>query len=113
MSAGRTTRARRNARLRFLLPLILLAGCGGGSKSPLQQAVGPTSPAAPPVAVPPAPTALLSATPRTVQTGQGGALAWQTTHATAVTIDAIGAVQPSGSQQIIPANSTTYHLTAK
>jgi peptidoglycan-associated lipoprotein len=40
-------------------------------------------------------------------------LAWQTTNATAVTIDALGAVQPSGSQQIIPANATTYHLTAK
>jgi peptidoglycan-associated lipoprotein len=30
-----------------------------------------------------------------------------------VSIDGIGAVQPSGSQQVSPADSTTYHLTAK
>jgi peptidoglycan-associated lipoprotein len=30
-----------------------------------------------------------------------------------VSIDGIGAVQPSGSQQVSPAESTTYHLTAK
>ena len=70
-------------RLRFLLPLILLAGCGGGSKSLVQQAGGPTPPAAPPAGVPPAPTALLSATPAAVQTGQAVTLAWQTANATA------------------------------
>jgi peptidoglycan-associated lipoprotein len=40
-------------------------------------------------------------------------LTWQTTNATDVSIDGIGAVQADGSQQVTPANSTTYHLVAK
>jgi peptidoglycan-associated lipoprotein len=40
-------------------------------------------------------------------------LTWQTTNATDVSIDGIGAVQPSGSQQVNPSDSTTYHLVAK
>jgi peptidoglycan-associated lipoprotein len=40
-------------------------------------------------------------------------LTWQTTNATDVSIDGIGAVQPNGSQQVTPADSTTYHLMAK
>jgi peptidoglycan-associated lipoprotein len=40
-------------------------------------------------------------------------LTWQTTNATDVSIDGIGAVQPNGSQQVTPADSTTYHLVAK
>src|SRR6202035_1673716 len=40
-------------------------------------------------------------------------LAWETPNATDVSIDGIGAVQPNGSQQVNPTDSTTYHLTAK
>jgi peptidoglycan-associated lipoprotein len=40
-------------------------------------------------------------------------LTWQTSNATDVSIDGIGAVQPNGSQTISPTESTTYHLTAK
>jgi peptidoglycan-associated lipoprotein len=40
-------------------------------------------------------------------------LTWQTTNASDVSIDGIGAVQASGSQSVTPADSTTYHLTAK
>ena len=40
-------------------------------------------------------------------------LTWQTTNATDVSIDGIGAVQPNGSQQVTPSDSTTYHLVAK
>lgn len=40
-------------------------------------------------------------------------LTWQTTNATDVSIDGIGAVQPNGSQQVTPTDSTTYHLAAK
>ena len=62
---------------------------------------------------PPAPTASLSANPATVEKGQSITLTWQTTNATDVSIDGIGAVQASGSQQVTPADSTTYQLTAK
>jgi peptidoglycan-associated lipoprotein len=48
-----------------------------------------------------------------VDKGQATTLTWQTTNATDVSIDGIGAVQPSGSQQVTPSDSTTYHLLAK
>jgi peptidoglycan-associated lipoprotein len=69
----------------------------------------------PPPPPPPAssPTASISASPDTIQPGQSATLAWQTSNATDVSIDGIGAVQPSGTQQVSPTNSTTYHLTAK
>jgi peptidoglycan-associated lipoprotein len=62
---------------------------------------------------PDAPTASLSANPNTVDPGQSTTLTWQTTNATDVSIDGIGPVDPSGSRQVTPADSTTYHLVAK
>src|SRR5882757_3803062 len=62
---------------------------------------------------PPAPTASLTASPNSVDKGQATTLTWQTTNATDVSIDGIGAVQSSGSQQVTPSDSTTYHLVAK
>jgi peptidoglycan-associated lipoprotein len=70
-------------------------------------------PPPPPPPPPPAPTASLSANPNTIDKGQSSTLTWQTTNATDVSIDGIGAVQPNGSQQVTPTDSTTYHLTAK
>ncbi len=73
-----------------------------------------TPPPPPPPPPPPAaPTASLSANPNTVEKGQSTTLTWETTNATDVSIDGIGAVQASGSQQVTPADSTTYTLTAK
>jgi peptidoglycan-associated lipoprotein len=73
-----------------------------------------TPPPPPPPPPPPAaPTASLSANPNTVQKGQSTTLSWETSNATDVSIDGVGAVQPSGSQQVTPADSTTYTLTAK
>jgi peptidoglycan-associated lipoprotein len=73
--------------------------------------------AAPPPPTPPpsptTPTASLSANPNTVNQGQPTTLTWQTTNATDVSIDGIGAVDASGSRQVTPTDSTTYHLVAK
>jgi peptidoglycan-associated lipoprotein len=72
------------------------------------------APPPPPPPPPPAsPTASISVDPNSIQQGQSATLSWQTTNATDVSIDGIGAVQPSGSQQVSPTDSTTYHLTAK
>jgi peptidoglycan-associated lipoprotein len=70
-------------------------------------------PPPPPPPPPPAPTASITASPNSVDKGMSTTLTWQTTNATDVSIDSIGAVQPNGSQQVTPADSTTYHLVAK
>lgn len=71
----------------------------------------PPPPPAPPA--PSAPTASLSANPNTINPGQSTTLTWQTTNATDVSLDGIGPVDPSGSRQVTPADSTTYRLIAK
>ena len=70
-------------------------------------------PPPPPPPPPPAPTASLTASPNTIDKGQSVTLTWETTNATDVSIDGIGAVQANGSQSVTPADSTTYHLVAK
>jgi peptidoglycan-associated lipoprotein len=70
-------------------------------------------PPPPPPPPPAAPTASLTANPNSIQKGQSTTLSWETSNATDVSIDGIGAVQPTGSQSVTPADSTTYTLTAK
>ena len=70
-------------------------------------------PPPPPPPAPTAPTASLSANPNTIDQGQSTTLTWQTTNATDVSIDGIGAVETGGSRQVTPSDSTTYHLIAK
>jgi len=86
------------------LGAIMTLGACGKKKVP---------PPPPPPPAPPSPTASISVDPNTIQKGQSASLTWQTTNATDVSIDGIGAVQASGSQSVSPADSTTYHLTAK
>jgi peptidoglycan-associated lipoprotein len=88
----------------FALGVILTLGA-------CKKKVAPPPPPPPPP--PPAPTASLTANPNTVEKGQSTTLTWETTNATDVSIDGIGAVDPSGSKQVTPEDSTTYHLTAK
>jgi len=83
--------------------LLALGACG--------KKAAPPPPPPPPA--PPAPTASISVNPNTVQAGQSASLTWQTSNATDVTIDGIGAVQPNGSQSVSPSDSITYHLVAK
>jgi len=72
-----------------------------------------TPPPPPPPPAAPAPTASISVNPNSIQAGQSASLTRQTSDATDVSIDGIGAVQPNGSQSVSPTESTTYHLTAK
>lgn len=85
--------------------LMMLGACGK------KAAPAPPPPPPPPPAA--APTASISVNPNTIQAGQSASLTWQTSNATDVTIDGIGAVQANGSQSVSPTESTTYHLTAK
>ena len=73
----------------------------------------PPPPPPPPPPAPAAPTASISVSPNSIQAGQSASLTWQTSNATDVSIDGIGAVQANGSQSVSPTDSTTYHLSAK
>jgi len=86
-----------------LAAILMLGACK-------KKAAPPPPPPPPP---PASPTASISVSPDTIQTGQSATLTWQTSNATDVSIDGIGAVQPSGSQPVSPTDSTTYHLVAK
>lgn len=95
----------RSLALGLALAAIMLLGACHKKQAP---------PPPPPPPPPPQPTASLTANPDTVNKGQSTTLTWQTTNATDVSIDnGVGAVQPNGSQQVSPAESTTYTLTAK
>ena len=83
--------------------LLMLGACG-------KKAAPPPPPPPPP---PAAPTASISVDPNTIQAGGSASLTWQTSNATDVSIDGIGAVQANGSQSVSPSDSTTYHLVAK
>src|ERR1700747_23577 len=83
--------------------LRMLGACG-------KKAAPPPPPPPPP---PPSPTASISVNPNTIQAGGSASLTWQTSNATDVSIDGIGAVQANGSQTVTPTDSTTYHLVAK
>jgi peptidoglycan-associated lipoprotein len=87
-----------------LAAMMFLSACGK------KKVAAPPPPPPPP---PAAPTASLSANPNTVQKGQPTTLTWSTENATDVSIEGIGAVQPSGSQSVTPTDSTTYRLTAR
>ncbi len=68
---------------------------------------------APVATAPLAPTATLTADPLVIDLGQPVVLNWTTQHASSVTIDNIGPVATSGTQTVMPSNSTNFHLTAK
>ena len=97
------TRVKWTTLILVLAAVMMLGAC--------KKKVAPPPPPPPPP--PPAPTASLSANPNTVQKGQAVTLTWQTANASDVSIDGVGTVQPSGTQQVTPADSTTYHLVAK
>ncbi len=99
-----TTMTTRWATLVFTLGAIMFLGACAKKVAP---------PPPPPPPAPTAPTASLSANPNTITQGQSTTLTWQTTNATDISIDGIGPVNTSGSRQVTPTDSTTYHLIAK
>ncbi|SEB38289.1 OmpA family protein [Terriglobus roseus] len=87
--------------------LILLSGCHKKVSAP------PPYTAPPAVDAAVAPTAVLTADPSAIDLGQSVVLNWRTTGATSVSIDGIGPVNLSGTQNVTPSNSTNFHLVAK
>jgi peptidoglycan-associated lipoprotein len=87
-----------------LAAVLMVSACG-------KKKVATAPPPPPPP--PPAPTATLTANPNAINAGQASTLSWNTTNATDISIDGLGKVGSSGSTQVVPGESTTYHLVAK
>ena len=100
----------KHSKIKWSMLVVLMAAIMvlGACKKKVQPAPPP-----PPPPPPAAPTASLSANPDTIEKGQSTTLTWQTTNATDVTLEGIGAVQANGSEQVTPTESTTYRLVAK
>jgi len=75
-------------------------------------ASAPPAPLAAPLA-PAAPTVTLQASPADITKGGSAKLTWSSTNATRLTLNlGLGSVSQQGSQQVAPAESTTYTITA-
>ncbi|MEO8593243.1 MAG: OmpA family protein [Candidatus Solibacter sp.] len=98
----------------LLFLTAVFSGLSTGCKKKVVVAPPPPPPVqeVPPLA-PPAPTAVLTAEPATVERGQAVTLKWSSTDATEVAISALGAVASEGKQELRPAESITYELVAK
>jgi peptidoglycan-associated lipoprotein len=94
--------------LTSLIAVATLTFAAGCHKKPV-----PPPPPPPPAATSPSPTATITVTPSTINSGGGAVLAWRTTDATEVSIDGIGTVNAYGTQNVTPAQTTTYHLVAR
>lgn len=84
--------------------MLFLAGCNHNKP------VAKVTPPAPPA---PSATATIQVSPANVTAGESATLTWSTENATEVKIDGVGTVAASGTQQVSPAQSTSYHLVAK
>ncbi len=97
---------------------VAIALFAEGCKKKVPAAPPPPPPAPAPAPAPAAPAAPVvaqfTAEPSTIQRGQSATLRWEISgEATNVSINqGIGTVRSTGSQQVTPANSTTYTLTA-
>lgn len=98
-----------------LMSLVALFATGCHKRPPVAPPAAP-APSAPPAATPPPerPTVLeFSAEPSSIERGQSAILRWSVSNATDVSIDnGIGTVPGNGNRRVIPADTTTYTLTA-
>ncbi|HEY0786418.1 MAG TPA: OmpA family protein [Acidobacteriaceae bacterium] len=84
--------------------LLTVAGCHKKQAPP---------PPPPPSMSGTAPTADITATPSSVNSGDSVVLTWRTSGATDVSIEGMGTVASSGTQTVHPTESTNYHLIAR
>ncbi|MBW4026886.1 MAG: peptidoglycan-associated lipoprotein Pal [Acidobacteria bacterium] len=88
-----------------VVALLTVAGCHK------KQAAPPPPP--PPTVTAPTPTAEITVTPNTINAGDSAVLTWKTTGANDVSIEGMGQVATSGTQNVKPTESTSYHLVAR
>ncbi len=94
---------------RFFIAGLLAASLTAqvGCKHKVQTPVATALPVAP------APTANVTVSTAAVTAGEQVTLSWKTTNATTASIDGLGEVATSGTRNVTPSVSTTYHLVAK
>ena len=97
-----------------LLALFILgSGCRKKAPAPAPQPKASTEPTTPGAPAAASPAITLSVSPAAIEKGQAATLSWKSTDATGVTIDnGVGTVEPSGSREIRPSDSTTYMARA-
>jgi len=102
--------------------IVLMAALGAGCKKPHTPVPGPTPAPGPSTGANTNPNesmgrptiASFTVEPATVERGQSATLKWSVSNATSVIIDhGIGSVDVTGQRTIVPADSTTYTLTAR
>jgi OOP family OmpA-OmpF porin len=92
---------------------VTLAFGGRERPAPAQAEAKPEPVAVAPAPQPAAPTVSIYADPATIEQGQCAKLAWSTTGASSASIDqGIGSMDPNGSRQVCPINTTQYTITA-
>jgi peptidoglycan-associated lipoprotein len=90
--------------LTLISALLLVMGC---AKKPVAAKVQAPPPA------PPQPTVTLNVYPSAITQGQAAKLTWDAQNATDITLESVGTVETSGSQNVNPTESTTYRIIAK
>ena len=97
---------------RTLVPVLLLASLTAVTGCKKKEKPVPQGETAPMVTAP-APTAQITATPTAISAGDQVVLSWRTTNADSITIDGIGQVPSSGVRNVVPTESTSFHLVAR
>ncbi len=90
--------------LASVVAMLAIAGCHKKQSPP---------PPPPPISSTTAPTADITATPTSVNSGDSVTVTWHTQNATDVSIEGMGSVTSSGTQTVHPTESTNYHLIAR
>ncbi len=112
------TRSRFSLFFLVIAAIALFVSSPGCKKkvAPAPPAAAREAPAEPAAATAPtaaAPTISLKVSPSAIEKGQSTTLSWNSSNAANITIDnGVGTVEPSGSREIRPPNSTTYMARA-
>ena len=94
----------------LLAVMVVAAGCGG--KKPIPIAPTSTVPSTSPNSGSGKPAIQFTVEPATIDRGSSATLKWSVSGANYISIDVFGAVQATGSRNVQPYATTTYHLIA-
>ena len=91
--------------------VVIAAGCG--HKTPIPAPPGPVSPSTTPTGGNGKPAIEFTVEPATIDRGNSATLKWSVSGANYISIGVFGAVQATGSRNVSPYDTITYHLKAE